>query len=179
MSDQKPFHEKQMRNKEEKLNGKVQEDIFDKVMRLAMFQSLRPLYNRYKEAILYLFFGGCSFVICVGSYAVFSEVLSIGVLAANVYAWILTIIFSYITSKVWVFKKNSVGLWSSLKEIMEFLFGRILTLFIEEVILYLLVTKASFNNLIVKILTAIVVILLNYIFSKFIVFYGTDEKSKS
>lgn len=137
------------------------EDIFDKVMRLAMFQSLKPLYKRYKEALLYIFFGGCSFVICVGSYAVFSVALSIRVLAANIYAWILTVTFSYITCKVWVFKKNNAGLRSSLKEIMMFLFGRILTLFIEEAILYVFVTKAGFNNLIVKILTAIIVILLN------------------
>lgn len=151
------------------------EDIFDRIMSIKILKFLNPLYKKYKEILLYLFFGALTMVVSIGTYWLFSEPLKINVLISNILSWIFAVTFAYITNKIWVFDNVTNSFKELLKEIIGFFSGRLTTLFIEEIILLLFIEKLHYNNMVVKLVAQVVVIVLNYFISKFIVF----RKSKS
>ena len=77
-------------------------DIFDKIMSLPGLRIFEPFYKKNKEVLLYLFFGGLSFIVSVSSYAYFNLVLDLNALIANIFSWILAVIFAFVTNKIWV-----------------------------------------------------------------------------
>lgn len=144
-------------------------DIFDRIMRLPGLRCFYDLYAKHKSVLLYIFFGGLTTVISIGSFAVCDRVLSINELIANVISWICAVTFAYVTNRTWVFRSDAKGR-EVFKEIASFYSGRLVTLGIEEAMLLICVTLLQFNSLIVKIAAQFVVLVLNYLLSKFIVF---------
>ncbi|MGN0393937.1 MAG: GtrA family protein [Coprococcus sp.] len=145
-------------------------DIFDKMMALPVLRIFEPFYLKHKSILLYLFFGGLSFVLNIVVYYIFNTPLGLKPLIANIIAWIAAVAFAYVTNKIWVFESETNGAGSLFNELMKFLASRIGTLIIEELILYIFIEKLMFNSLIIKIIAQIIVILLNYVFSKLFVF---------
>ena len=78
-------------------------DIFDKIMHLPGLRVFEPLYKKYKEVLLYLFFGVLTTVVSIGSYAFFNVTLGINELIANVISWVLAVLFAFFTNRIWVF----------------------------------------------------------------------------
>lgn len=126
-------------------------------------------WNRYKEVILYLFFGGLAFLVSMGTYVFFIFLLN-DALVSNVFSWVITVAFAYVTNRIWVFHSQITGLKNIAKEIVRFYAGRIVTLIMEEVILYIGITHLGMDQIIVKVAGQIVVIIGNYIISKFFCF---------
>ena len=156
-------------------------DVFDRIMHLPGIRISEPFYLKHKEILLYLFFGLISFLISVGTYALFTEVLHVNVLIANIIAWILSVSFAYISSRIWVFENTATGGKAVIAEIGKFVSGRLGTLAIEELILYIFITRMGLNSMAVKLAATIIVIILNYVISKIWVFRakesnGTDLK---
>lgn len=60
-------------------------DIFDRIMELPVIRIFNPIYTRYKEMLLYLFFGGLSFLVSIGTYALFNVNFGINELVANIF----------------------------------------------------------------------------------------------
>ena len=145
-------------------------DIVDKFVDRWAPIIIKKIYDKYKEGILYLFFGGLTFLISVITYAVFTEVCRINELIANIISWMIAVLFAYCTNRTWVFESQASSIEKILSEMCSFFCGRILTLIIEEIILYIFITRMQFNNLIVKIIAQIVVIALNYVISKMWIF---------
>ena len=145
-------------------------DIFDRIMHIPILKTFEPFYKRHKEVLLYLFFGVLSFLISIGTYALFTEVLHINVLIANIFAWIFSVSFAYITNRIWVFNENATGVKSILIEIVKFVSARLASLAVEELILYIFITRMRLNSMIVKIAATSIVIILNYASSKLWVF---------
>ena len=145
-------------------------DIFDKIMELPILKIFNPFYKKNKEVLLYLFFGGLTFCVSIASYAYFNLVLDFNELVANVFSWILAVLFAYITNKIWVFQAPVSSIRDFLKQIFSFFGGRLATLGVEEVILFVFITCLNWNSMIVKVVAQIVVIFLNYIISKLWVF---------
>ena len=75
------------------------EDVFDRLMRLPVLNLLEPFYKAHKEPLLYLFFGGLTFVVSIASYALFVRILKMDALVANVFSWILAVAFAYVTNR--------------------------------------------------------------------------------
>lgn len=148
----------------------MSEDIFDRIMGLPILNIFCPFYKKHKEGLLYLFFGGLSFLISIITYAVFSIALRVEVLIANIFAWIFSVSFAYITNRIWVFNTKAIEKETVLKEVGKFISGRIATLIVEEIILLVCISWLGFNSMIVKLMAQIAVILLNYIVSKLWVF---------
>lgn len=148
----------------------MNEDIFDKIMKLPGLQKPEPLYRKYKEVLLYLFFGGLTFLVSIGSYAGFNVGMGINELIANVISWFFAVAFAYITNKIWVFSTRGLEFATLVREIFKFFGGRVFTLVVEEIILYVFITRLQFNSMLIKVMAQIVVILLNYIISKLFVF---------
>ena len=133
-------------------------------------ETTRRLRERLKELLLYEFFGVFTLLISIGSVALFTETLMIDPLVANVFSWVLAVAFAYVTNRNWVFKKTATGAGDVIHETMRFVSGRLSTLIIEELIILVCVTWLGMDNMIVKVVAQIVVILLNYCISRFWVF---------
>lgn len=126
--------------------------------------------NINKEIIRYLFFGGLSFLVSITTYSLFSDVLQVDPLISNILSWVITVLFAYITNKKWVFYQNNNGKKIKFKEIISFFGGRIITLLIEELLLLVAINVLNLNDMLVKIISQVIVIILNYFISKFVVF---------
>ncbi|MFU0826443.1 MAG: GtrA domain-containing protein [Lachnoclostridium sp.] len=145
-------------------------DIFDKVMMFTGLRNFETLYRKYKEILLYLLFGGLTFIVGVGSYAFFNISIGLNELVANILSWIVTVLFAYFTNRTWVFESRAKNTADFMKETFSFFGGRILTLVVEEIILAVFITLLGWNSIAVKIIAQVVVIVLNYIISKLLVF---------
>lgn len=145
-------------------------DIFDKLMALPILNIFEPFYKKNKEILLYLLFGGLTFIVSIASYVIFDVFLSMNELVANVLSWILAVSFAYVTNKIWVFDAPTHTMQEFLKQLISFFGGRVATLVIEEAILLIFVTLLAFPSVPVKVVTQIIVIVLNYVISKLFVF---------
>lgn len=125
------------------------------------------IWNKYKELIMYLVFGGLSFVLNIVLYVFLTQFCSFHELIANIISWIVVIVFVFYTNRKWVFE---TARQNKLKQFLEFVYSRILTLIMEEIILLIGIEIFSIKDIYVKIFGQIMVIIANYVLSKCIVF---------
>lgn len=128
------------------------------------------ILKRHKETILYLFFGAFTTLVNIVYYLFFTRVILFNFMVANALAWILAVLFAYVTNKFFVFESRIVELKFLFKEFLSFVSFRLFSGIIEMVIMYIMIDLLFVNDVIVKIFTNIVVIVLNYLFSKMIIF---------
>lgn len=150
-------------------------DIFDRIMEWRIFRPLQPFYKKYKEALLYLFFGGCTFLVGVITYAFFEYTAGFAPLIANLFSWVFAVTFAYVTNRIWVFEDVAEEIKGITREIFSFFSGRLVTLALEEVILYIGIDLLHINSMVVKILAQVLVIISNYFISKLFVFNGKKK----
>lgn len=128
------------------------------------------LYSKYKEIILYLVFGVLTTVVSISSYYFCSEFLSLHYLVSNIISWVLAVAFAYFTNRVWVFESKSEGISAILKEIFTFVNCRLLSGVIDMATMFVLVEAININDMYAKVFTQVIVVILNYVFSKLIIF---------
>ena len=133
-------------------------------------QKILDFLKKNREVVSYLFFGGLTFIVSMVTFWVFNIPLKINALYSNIISWIFAVLFAYITNRIWVFKSNADTFTKYLYEILTFFSGRLLTLGIEELIIFVFVTVLDFNSMIIKAIAQIVVIVSNYVISKIVVF---------
>ena len=126
--------------------------------------------EKQREIILYIVFGGLPTLVGIGSFAFLYNLLDWNEHVANLISWILSVLFAYGTNRVFVFESKEKGGRNILKEATRFLSSRLTTLILEEALLFLFITRLNFPGLPVKIFAQALVILLNYILSRRIVF---------
>lgn len=149
---------------------KKDKDIFDRIMEWKILSIFNPFYKKYKEVLLYLFFGGLTTVISIGSYVFFDISMHMDPMIANIFSWILAVLFAYVTNRIWVFDSNAEGMKRIIQEMVSFFGGRVATLLMEEVILYVGINLLSMNSIGVKVAAQILVLVGNYLISKLFVF---------
>lgn len=135
-------------------------------------QKIKSLFNQYKEIIMYLIFGVLTTVVSLVSYYLLTFTIlnpenPIQLQIANVISWILSVAFAYITNRKYVFDSKSKDI---LKEVSSFVGGRVLTLLMDMLIMFVFVTLLHFNDRLFKLISQVVVIVANYIISKLFVF---------
>lgn len=150
--------------------AKKDKDIFDRIMSAKFWGPLGPFYFKNKEVLLYLLFGGLTTVVSLLSYFVAYKVCNINVLIANIISWIFAVTFAYITNKIWVFDSKTETAKEVLGEAVKFYSGRLATLVVEELIIFVFDTLLHFNSMLVKLVAQIIIIVLNYVISKLFVF---------
>ena len=140
-----------------------------------MFKFICKIYHTYKEAIDYLFWGGMTTVVSWGSYSAF-VLLGASVFWGNVLSWICAVLFAFVSNKLWVFQSKSWAGNVLLPELGKFLSSRVATGVFEMVAVPALValglnqTILGIEGMVSKVLVSVVVVILNYILSKFVVF---------
>jgi putative flippase GtrA len=144
-----------------------------------------------REVVSYLIFGVLTTLVGYGSYALFRYLMPDGqsvpeflqflyalggdskTVLPNILSWICAVIFAYVTNRAFVFQSKAQG-FHILREIISFVAARILTLFISIAIMFLLIDLPKVDNVILeiaaKLFEAVVVVILNYVFSKLFVF---------
>ena len=135
-------------------------------------KKIKDLFIKYQEIISYLIFGVLTTVISLATYYLLVYTIldpnkGFELQIANIISWIAAVTFAYFTNRKYVFKSNKE---KRLKEAFNFYLSRLSTLLIEMFLMWLLVTKLSFNDKVIKMIVQVAVIVLNYVFSKFLVF---------
>ena len=143
-------------------------------------KKIKDLFIKYQEIISYLIFGVLTTVISLATYYLLVYTIldpnkGFELQIANIISWIAAVTFAYFTNRKYVFKSNKE---KRLKEAFNFYLSRLSTLLIEMFLMWLLVTKLSFNDKVIKIIVQVAVIVLNYVFSKFLVFKKKNLNEK-
>lgn len=137
---------------------------------------MEKFYKKYKEQILYLAFGVIVTLVNWAVYALLVAVSNIGITLSNLVAWVAAVVTAFITNKLFVFESKSTGKKAVLKEATAFLLSRISTGIFEVVapsILFLIGLDGmlfGIDGFYAKLIVSIIVVILNYILSKKIVF---------
>ncbi len=139
-----------------------------------MIKQIKKLFAN--ETIRYIFFGGCTTLVNLVSYAILRSILQIDMTVANIISIALAILFAYVVNKVYVFESRTQGIKEMFKEASQFVGMRLGTMFIEVVGMIFLSCIWGIQDMIAKILIQVVVLLLNYVFSKVFVFNKDRKK---
>ena len=123
--------------------------------------------NNSKQIILYAIFGMLTTLVNIVVYFLFARLISINVVFSNVLAWFFSVLFAYVTNRKWVFQSQKKQV---LKECINFYVGRIGTGLLDTCLMFVFVELLEFDDLLVKICVNILVIILNYVISKFWIF---------
>lgn len=135
-----------------------------------MKNKILNLYDRYRELIAYIFFGGLTTVVNIVVFFVLDTGLSWPYLIANAVAIILSILFAYVTNKLWVFHSENRNIRETFYEFLKFVGFRLISGLADMVTMYILVDLLAIDTSISKLATQFIVVVLNYIFSKFFIF---------
>ena len=133
---------------------------------------IKELYLKYKEIINYLIFGVLTTVVSLVTYYICVYTIldpdnAVQLQIENVISWIISVAFAYITNRKFVFESKEKN---KIKEASKFVTSRIATLLMDMAIMYVGVTVLRFNDKIMKLISQVVVIVMNYILSKILVF---------
>ncbi|WP_461240931.1 GtrA family protein [Paucilactobacillus sp. N302-9] len=132
------------------------------------------LFKKYQSLIAYAFFGGVTTLVNLGVFWLLTH-LHWNYQLANVIAWFLSVLVAYLTNKVWVFASHYTTVKAFLIEFVEFYFFRALTLVLDIIILYVGITLMHQNEMLVKLIDNILVIIVNYVFSKWYIFKTVNK----
>lgn len=156
-------------NELDKFKPKEYKGNNDKMIKLIdnYIENSKP--NNRREVLTYLIFGALTTIINIITYFLLTDVMNINYLFSNVIAWFLSVTFAYITNKLFVFEKSSRKV---LEEAISFYGFRVASLGIDSIIMYSMVSIFKINDLLSKIVANVVVIIVNYIFSKLFTFKG-------
>ena len=131
---------------------------------------LKYLLKKYKFIILYGIFGVLTTIINIVTYALCYDMFNISNVVSNIIAWILSVLFAFITNKIWVFESKCFDFKIFIKELWNFIVCRLATGALDLGIMYVGVDLLKGPALILKIASNIIVIILNYVMSKLFVF---------
>ena len=140
-----------------------------------MKQLIKKLYA--SSVGRYVFFGGCTTLVNLISFYVLRK-LRVGLNIANVISIILAILFAYVVNSRFVFQDKCQTLADHIRPFCKFISARLMTMVIEVGGVWLLVAKLGMNDMVGKFATQFIVLILNYVFSKFFVFTTGKKNSK-
>ena len=139
--------------------------------------TIKGLYLEYKEIINYLIFGVLSTGVNFASYFIFAKLFHIDEVVSSGLSWFCAVLFAYITNKIFVFESKTKTVKEFIKEMMSFFACRVLSGILCDVGTFALMVKVlNINDVIAKIVTQIMVVILNYVLSKLVIFKKKIEK---
>lgn len=128
---------------------------------------------------MYVVFGGVTTIVNYGVYALFYYPFKLSGSVSNIIAWVLSMLVAFVTNKIWVFESKSWKPTLALRELGEFALGRLLTGVLETAAIAIFVDTLHQNAIFWKIVTSIIVIIVNYIVSKLIVFRKKKDNKEN
>lgn len=135
-----------------------------------MIQKVKVLIEKYWDILSYLFFGVCTTIVNYLIYIPCYNLWGLSASVSNMVAWVVAVAFAYLTNKPFVFKSNDWSAQTVVPELTKFVGCRIGSGAAETLILFVAVDLLGWNGNIWKLLTQVMVVILNYIGSKLLVF---------
>ena len=135
-----------------------------------MIQKAKALIEKYWEVLIYLVFGVLTTVVNYVIYLPVYNILGLSAALSNAIAWVGAVVFAYLTNKPFVFKSHDWSMKTVVPELTKFVGCRVASGAAETVILLLTVDMLHWNGNLWKFLTSVLVVILNYIASKLLVF---------
>lgn len=135
-----------------------------------MIQKMKAILEKYWEVITYLFFGVLSTIVNYIVYLPAYLILGWSAAVSNAVAWVVAVAFAYLTNKPFVFKSNDWSRKTVIPELTKFVSCRVASGVAETLILLITVDVLNWNGTIWKLITSVLVVVLNYIGSKLVVF---------
>ncbi len=140
-------------------------------------KKIMELYKKYREIIVYLIVGVLTTLVSWAAYAVCTFVMNVDnpvqMQAAVIIRWVAGVIFAYFTNRAFVFQSKNPNM---LREALSFASSRIVTLVLDMFIMWLLPGVFKMDDWIATFISAVLVTITNYIFSKFFVFRRKKDK---
>ena len=131
---------------------------------------MMKIYNKYREVIDYIIFGGLTTLVNIVAFFIFDTLLNWPYLIANAIAIVVSILFAYITNKLFVFRTKDLPLKENILEFARFIGFRLLSGLADMATMWILVDLLTLDTNIAKLLTQFIVVVLNYVFSKLFIF---------
>lgn len=120
-----------------------------------------------RELFWYVVFGVLTTVVNILAYLLFARIFNVNYIYSNIIAWFLSVLFAYITNRIWVFESKSSNI---IKEASYFFAGRIFSGVLDTGLMYVFIDLLSFGDEFSKIIIQAIVVIVNYVLSKYVVF---------
>ena len=152
---------------------------------MKIYRSFRSYLEekRLWEIFIYLFFGGLTTVVNIVTFTVSYQIFNLSWPISKTISWIFSVLFAFVTNKVWVFQTKSENFKELIWEFSKFIFARVVSFGMDMATMYIFIDLLNTGNLVAKIITQIVVVVANYIFSKVFIFKKVeiieDEETNS
>lgn len=141
-----------------------------------MLKKIKELYLKYKEVINYLVFGGLAMVVNFVTYFLFARVLGVEEIISSGLSWFCSVLFAYVTNKLFVFESKTETIEAFFAEMISFFLARIVSGALCDVGTFAVMVKViHINDIFSKIVTQVMVVIMNYFFSKLVVFRKKKE----
>ncbi|MBO4422395.1 MAG: GtrA family protein [Clostridia bacterium] len=156
--------------------------VFAEAVYFIFRKKINALLVKHKEIVLYLVFGVLTTLV---NYIVYFPLVNLPgmkdsvswwTLVVNAISWAAAVAFAYVTNKFFVFESRDKSAETLLREILSFVGARVASLLIEEAILALFVTLIGFDKNVIKLLASVLTVVINYFFSKFVIFRKKKTK---
>ena len=134
-----------------------------------LIQTLFEKFVNY-ETISYLVVGVLTTIISIAAFAGCYRKLKMSTVVSNIISWIIAVVFAYVANKIFVFQSPSWEMAVVIKELIGFVSARLLTLGFDIAIIYITVDKLHWNDILCKIGSNVVVMIVNYVASKLFIF---------
>lgn len=133
-------------------------------------KKLRALIEKHYDILAYLFFGVLTTVVNYIVYLPCYNLLHFSAAISNVIAWVAAVAFSYLTNKPFVFRSHDWSAKTVVPELAKFVGSRVASGALETGIIFVTVDCLLWNGNVMKLVTSVLVVILNYVASKLLVF---------
>ena len=133
-------------------------------------EKIRTLIEKYYDILSYLFFGVLTTAVNYIVYLPCYNILGLSASVSNVIAWVFAVAFAYLTNKPFVFRSHDWSMKTVVPELTKFVGSRIASGVLETVIIFVTVDVLSWDGNVMKLVTSVLVVVINYVASKLLVF---------
>lgn len=133
-------------------------------------QKNHGLVEKYHDVIPYTVFGVLTTLVNILTYWLFAHFLHISIMTSTVLSWVLSVLFAYVTNRKWVFRSDAAAARAILREMSLFFSCRLATGALDWLNMFLFAKTLGWNDVWVKTISNVVVIIVNYAASKLLIF---------
>ena len=148
---------------------------------MKLYRYFREILERRNlwDVFTYLFFGGLATVVNIVSFTLTYSTFALSWPVSNTISWILSVLFAFVTNKLWVFHSVTQTKTALLWEFTKFFAARVASYGLDMLTMWLMIDVLSSNYLAAKVVTQVLVVIVNYAFSKLFIFNKNKTDSES
>ncbi len=136
---------------------------------------MKKLFNKYRDVLAYLFFGGLTTLVNFLVYYPLTNLAGLSATVSNVIAWAVAVAFAFLTNKPFVFQSHDWSRAVVAPELTKFVGTRIGSGLLETALIFVFVDWLRLDKNLFKIAVAVLVVILNYVGSKLLVFRKKEQ----